>query len=165
MTHQYALDNIALEEDRCRETLCMYKETCGCVQRTSYGLPCAFEIATKIIDEKSILLDEIHHHWHRLRMDEESNKDGFSVKDELKGIQERLKKLAFQMNLEVKEVLQQLAFPETTMMSPPPRKVPTKGAKKKWKLRGLKEKLHRLVESLLRGSLLISKIQIVNHHQ
>jgi len=64
-------------------------------------------------------------------MGEESNEGGFSVEDELKGIQERLKKLPFQMKLEGKEVLRQLAFPETTMMSPPPRKVPTKGAKKK----------------------------------
>jgi len=64
-------------------------------------------------------------------MGEESNEDGFSVEDELKGIQERLKKLPFQMKLKVKEVLRQLAFPKTTMISPPPRKVPTKGAKKK----------------------------------
>jgi len=35
------------------------------------------------------------------------------------------------MKLEIKEVLRQLTFPETIMMSPPPRKVPTKGAKKK----------------------------------
>jgi len=109
----------------------MDKEICGCVQMTSYGLPCACEIAAKILEDKPILLDEIHHHWLRLRMGEESNEDGFSVEDELKGIQERLKKLPFQMKLEVKEVFQQLAFPETTMMSPPPRKVPTKGAKKK----------------------------------
>jgi len=102
-----------------------------CVQRTSYELPCACEIATKILEDKPILLDEIHHQLHRLRMGEESNEDGFSMEDELKGIQERLKKLPFQMKLEVKEVLWQLAFPETTMMSPPPRKVPTKGAKKK----------------------------------
>jgi len=125
------LDNIALEESHCRETLCMDKEICGCVQRTSYGLPCASEIATKMLENKPILLDEIHHHWLKLRMGEESNEDGFSVEYELKGIQERLKKLPFQMKLEVKEVLRQLAFPETTMMSPPPRKVPTKGAKKK----------------------------------
>ena len=52
----------ALEESRCRETLCMDKEICGCVQRTSYGLPCACEIATKILEDKPILLDEIHHH-------------------------------------------------------------------------------------------------------
>jgi len=35
------------------------------------------------------------------------------------------------MKLEIKEILRQLAFPDTTMLSPPPRKVPTKGAKKK----------------------------------
>jgi len=35
------------------------------------------------------------------------------------------------MNLEIKEVLRQLTFTETTMLSPPPRKVPTKGAMKK----------------------------------
>jgi len=35
------------------------------------------------------------------------------------------------MKFEIKEVLRQLTFPETTMMSPPPRKVPTKGDKKK----------------------------------
>jgi len=65
---RYALDNIALEESHCRETLCMDKKICGCVQRTSYGLPCACQIATKILEDKSILLDEIHHHWHRLCM-------------------------------------------------------------------------------------------------
>ena len=62
---------------------------------------------------------------------EESNEDGFSVDDEWNGIQEHLKKAPYQMKLEIKEVLRQLAFPETTMMSPPPRKVPTKGVKKK----------------------------------
>jgi hypothetical protein len=35
------------------------------------------------------------------------------------------------MKLEMKEVLRQLAFPDTTILSPPPRKVPTKGANKK----------------------------------
>ena len=35
------------------------------------------------------------------------------------------------MKLEIKEILLQLAFPDTTMLSPPPQKVPTKGAKKK----------------------------------
>jgi len=121
--------------------LCMDKEICGCVQRTSYGLPCACKIATKILEDKQILLDEIHHHWLRLRMGEESNEDGFSIEDELKGIQECLKKLPFQMKLEVKEVLRQLAFLETTMMSPPPRKVPTKGAKKKVDIARSKRKI------------------------
>ena len=129
--YKYALDNIALEESRCRGTLCMDVEICGCVQRTSYGLPCACFIATKICEDKPILLDKIHHHWHRLCMSQESNEDGFSVKDEWNGLQERLKKVPYQMKLEMKEVLQKLAFPDTTMLSSPPRKVPTKGAKEK----------------------------------
>jgi len=58
----FALDNITLEESRCRGTLCMDKEICGCVQRTSYRLPCACKIATKILEDKPILLDYIHHH-------------------------------------------------------------------------------------------------------
>jgi len=59
---RYTLDSNALEESRCRGTLCMDKEICGCVQMTSYGLLCACEIATKILEDKSILLDDIHHH-------------------------------------------------------------------------------------------------------
>jgi len=101
---RYALDNIALEESRCRGTLCMDKEMCGCIQRTSYVLPCACFIATKICEDKPILLDEIHHHWHRLCMGQESNEDGFSVEDEWNGIQERLNKVPYQMKLEMKEV-------------------------------------------------------------
>ena len=59
---RYALGNIVLEEEHCRGTLGKDKEICGCVQRTSYEQPCAYFIATKIRDDKSILLDEIHHH-------------------------------------------------------------------------------------------------------
>jgi len=80
----------------------MDKEICDYVQRTSYGLPCACEIATKILDDKPILLDEIHHHWHRLHMGEESNDHGFSVDEEWNDIQQRLKRLPYEMKLEVK---------------------------------------------------------------
>jgi len=59
---RYALVNIALKEEHYRVTFCMEKEICGCVQRTSYGLPCACFIASKIREDKPILLDEIHHH-------------------------------------------------------------------------------------------------------
>jgi len=65
--------------------------------------------------------------------EEESNEDLFSVAEEWSGIQERLKRVPFQMKLEIKEGLRLLAFPETTMLSLPPRKVQTKGAKKKIK--------------------------------
>jgi hypothetical protein len=127
-----AMNFIFVEKDRARKTLCMKKKTCGCVQRMSYGLPCACFIAMKIRHNKPIRLDEIHPHWHKLYMgEEESNEDLFSVTEEWRGIQERLERVPFQMKLEIKEGLRLLAFPDTTMLSPPPRKVTTKGASKK----------------------------------
>jgi len=86
----------------------------------------------KIRHNKLIRLDEIHPHWHKLYMgEEESNEDLFSAAEEWSDIQERLKRVSFQMKLEIKEGLRLLAFPETTMLPPPSRKVPTKGTKKK----------------------------------
>jgi len=129
-----AMNFIFVEEERARKTLCIEKKTCGCVQRTSYGLHCACFIAMKIRRNKPIRLDEIHPHWHKLYMgEEESNEDLFSVAEEWRGIQERLERVPFQMKLEIKEGLRLLAFLETRMLSPPPRKVPTKGAPKKIK--------------------------------
>jgi len=88
----------------------------------------------KICHNKPIRLDEIHPHWHNLyKGEEESNEDLFSVAEEWRGIQERLERVPFQMKLEIKEGLRLLAFSETTMLSPPPRKMPTKGAPKKIK--------------------------------
>ena len=95
---RYALGNIVLEEQRCKETLCMYNVA-------SYGLPCACFIAMKIRDNKPILLDKKHCHWHRLCMGEESNEYGFSVEEEWNSVQERLKKVLYQMKLEIKEDL------------------------------------------------------------
>jgi hypothetical protein len=123
-----AMNFIFVEEERARKTMCIEKRTCGCVQRTSYGLPCACFIAMKIRHNKPIRLDEIHPHWHKLYMgEEESNEDLFSVAEERRAIQERLQRVPFQMKLEIKEGLLLLAFPETTLLSPPPRKVETNG--------------------------------------
>ena len=63
--------------------------------------------------------------------EEESNEDIFSAVEEWSGIQERLKRVQFQMKLVIKEGLRLLAFLETTMLSPPPRPEQTKGEKKK----------------------------------
>jgi len=57
-----AMNYIFVEEERARKTLCIEKKTCGCVQRTSYGLPCACFITMKIRHNKPIRLDEIHPH-------------------------------------------------------------------------------------------------------
>ena len=65
--------------------------------------------------------------------EDESNEDLLAVAEQWSGIQERIQRVPFQMKLEIKEGLRLLAFPETTMLSPPPRTVQTKGAKKKTK--------------------------------
>jgi len=57
-----AINNIFVEEEHARQTLCMDKKTCGCVQRTSYALPYACIIAMKIHYNKPIRLDEIDRH-------------------------------------------------------------------------------------------------------
>jgi len=94
--------------------------------------------------------------------EEESKEDLFSVAKEWSDIQERLKRVSFQMKLEIKEGLRLLAFPESTMLSPPPRTVQTKGAKKKKS--NLQQKRH--VGSHLRGRLFILNIWKVNlHHE
>jgi hypothetical protein len=51
--------------------------------------------------------------------------------DEWNDIQECFKKVPYKMKLHIKEMMHQLAFLEDTMLSPPPRKVVTKGAKKR----------------------------------
>jgi hypothetical protein len=72
-----AMNNIFLEEERARQTLCMDKKICGCVQMTSYGIPCACFIAMKIRHNKPIRLDEIDNHWHKLYMGEEESNEEF----------------------------------------------------------------------------------------
>ena len=48
------MNYIFVEEERVRKTLCIEKKTCGCVQRTLYGLPCSCFIAMKICHNKPI---------------------------------------------------------------------------------------------------------------
>jgi len=97
-------------------------------------------------------------------MGEESNEDGFSIVDEWNDIQECHKKVPYQMKLVVKEVLRQFAFPEAIMLSPPPRKVPTKGVNKKVEKARYKANVASTSRILFRGSVLIPNFQIVNRH-
>ncbi|KEH26845.1 hypothetical protein MTR_6g477840 [Medicago truncatula] len=51
--------------------------------------------------------------------------------DEWNGIQERLKKVFYKIKLPINKVMCQLAFPETTLLGPPPKKIQTKSAKER----------------------------------
>jgi hypothetical protein len=58
------------------------KEDCGCVQKTSYALPCACIIAMKRKKKFPILLDEVHPHWQRLSVHGEEVDEHFSVTED-----------------------------------------------------------------------------------
>ena len=102
-----------------------------CVKKTSYELPCACIIAMKRKEKLPILLDEVHPHWQRLSVHGEEVDEHFYVTEEWNVIQERLKRSPYKMKLYIKEELHQLGFSEDTMLSPPPRRVVTKGAPKR----------------------------------
>jgi hypothetical protein len=58
------------------------KEECGCVQKTSYRLPCACIISMKRKKKISILLDEVDPHWQRLSVHGEEVDEHFSIMEE-----------------------------------------------------------------------------------
>jgi hypothetical protein len=62
------------------------KEDCGCVQKTSYRLPCVCIIAEKRKKKLSILLDEVHPHWQRLGVHGEEVDAYFSITEEWNAI-------------------------------------------------------------------------------
>jgi len=74
-------------------------------------------------------LDEIHPHWQRLSVHGEETDEHFSMTEEWNAIQEHLKRAPYKMKFHIKEVLQELGFPEDTMLNPP--QVVTKGAPKR----------------------------------
>jgi len=78
------------------------KEDCGCVQKTSYGLPCAGIIAMKSKQKLSLVLDDIYPHWKRLSVQGQEIDDDFSVMEDWNGIQERLKTSPYNMKLYIK---------------------------------------------------------------
>lgn len=76
-----ALDNIFHESKRVVECG-MDSKKCGCVMRTSCGLPCACLLAKKIHHRLPIRLDEIHPQWKKLVIDYGEEGDGGEGGDE-----------------------------------------------------------------------------------
>jgi len=113
------------------KTFAFDKEDCGCVQKTSHGLPCACIIAMKSNQKLPLVLDDIYPRWKRLSLQGEEIDDDFSVMEEWNGIQERLKTSPYNMKLYIKEMMRQIAFSKTTNLCPPSRKAVTKGAPKR----------------------------------
>jgi len=58
------------------------KRNCGCVIKTSYGLPCACIFAMEIKVNLPIRLDDIDPHWQRLHVCGEEVDDDISAMEE-----------------------------------------------------------------------------------
>jgi len=99
----------------------------GCVQKTSYRLPCTCILSMKSKQKMALVLDNIYPHWKTLSVQGEEVHDDFFVMEEWNDIQELLKKCPYKMKLYSKEMMRKLAFPKDTNLSPPPKKVVTKG--------------------------------------
>ncbi|KAH1232057.1 hypothetical protein GmHk_09G024812 [Glycine max] len=129
MVSRYALNEILVEF----EHVCHLKDnlsSCGCVLRTTLGLPCACELQR--YDGGSIPLDAVHMYWRRLNFSDQGLCEAeVSIKEEIDRIHKRFEELDVCGKFTFKSKLREFAFPDETSMCPPPTKVKTKGAPKK----------------------------------
>ena len=65
MVSRASLNMILMEFKRATQVE-IEKGICGCVNRTSYGLPCAHELVELIKEGRTIPLDSVHSHWRQL---------------------------------------------------------------------------------------------------
>ncbi|KAH1265974.1 Protein FAR1-RELATED SEQUENCE 5 [Glycine max] len=129
MVSRYALNEISIEFERVRH----FKDNlscCGCVLRTTLGLPCACELQRYA--GGSIPLDVVHMYWRRLSFSDQGLCEAeVSIKEEMDRIYKRLEELDVCGKVTFKSKLREFAFLDETSMCPPPTKVKTKGAPKK----------------------------------
>ena len=65
MVSRASLNMILMEFKRATQVE-IEKGICGCMNRTSYGLPCAHELTELIKEGRTIPLDSVHSHWRNL---------------------------------------------------------------------------------------------------
>ncbi|KAH1256459.1 Protein FAR1-RELATED SEQUENCE 5 [Glycine max] len=129
MMLRYALNEISVEFERVRH-LKDNLSSCGCVLRTTLGLPCACELQR--YDGDSFPLDAIHMYWRRLNFSDQGLCEAeVSIKEEIDRIHKRFEELDVCGKVTFKSKLREFAFPDETSICPPPTKVKMKGAPKK----------------------------------
>ena len=129
MISRYALNEISYEFQR----VCHFRDnpsSCGCVLRTTLGLPCACELQR--YDGGSIPLDAVHMYKRRLSFSDQGLCEAeVSIKEEMDRIYKRFKELDVYGKVTLKSKLREFMYPDENSMCPPPSKVNTKGAPKK----------------------------------
>ncbi|XP_028188235.1 uncharacterized protein LOC114374760 [Glycine soja] len=129
MVSRYALNEISVEFE-CVHHFKDNLSSCGCVLRTTLGLPCACELQR--YDGGSIPLDVVHMYWRRLNFSDQGLCEAeVSIKEEMDRIYKRFEELDVCGKATFKSKLREFMFPDETSMCPPPTKVKMKGVPKK----------------------------------
>ncbi|KAH1243480.1 hypothetical protein GmHk_07G020554 [Glycine max] len=129
MVSRYALNEIAAEFERVHYAG-NNPSSCGCVMRSTHGLPCACELSRYVVG--SIPLNSIHMFWRRLSFSDQGLCEAKAIiKEEIETISKRFEKLDAGGKVTLKSNLREIAYPDQNTMCPPPSKVNTKGAPKK----------------------------------
>ena len=91
MISRYALNQIVVEFEHVHYAD-KNSSTCGCVMRTTHGLPCACELSKYVIG--CIPLDSIHMFWRRLNFSDQGlSEPQVTIKEEMKIISKRFEEL------------------------------------------------------------------------
>ncbi|KAL5146567.1 putative protein FAR1-RELATED SEQUENCE 10 [Glycine soja] len=129
MVSRDALNQIASEVDRLRY-LGNNPSSCGCVMRSTHGLPCACELSRYTAG--SIPVESVHIFWMRLCFSDQGLcETEVSIKEEIETISKRFDELDVSGKVTLKSKLREIAYPDHNSMFPPPSKVNTKGVPKK----------------------------------
>jgi len=122
MISRYALNEIAYEFEPVRY-FGNNPSSCGCVLRTTLGLPCACELQR---------YDVVHMYWRRLSFSDQGLCEAkVSIKEEMDRIYKRFEELDVCDKVTFKSKLREFTYPDENSMCPPTSKVNTKGASKK----------------------------------
>ncbi|KAL5193750.1 hypothetical protein HKD37_20G055914 [Glycine soja] len=129
MVSRYALNQIAAELERV-DYAGKNPSSCGCVVRTTLGLPCACELSKYA--GGCIPLDSIHMLWRRLSYSDQGlSEPEVDIKDVMETISKRFEELDVCGKFTLRTKLWEIAYPDQNSMCPPPTKVNTNGASKK----------------------------------
>ncbi|XP_052198258.1 uncharacterized protein LOC127805543 [Diospyros lotus] len=131
--------NMVLKETQIAQKIGVDKISCGCVIRSTHGLPCAHEIAEFIIQGRPIPLSVVHSHWRKLHLMQTTCDEDISsllmIEPEIDTIYKKFQLESEAGKLVLKRKLRELVDPATTSLMAQSVKVKTKGkpsSKKKY---------------------------------
>ncbi|KAL5147475.1 PKS-NRPS hybrid synthetase [Glycine soja] len=129
MVSRYALNEIDAELEHV-DYVGKNPSSCGCMVRTTLGLPCACELSKYV--GGCIPLDSIHMFWRRLSFSDQGlSEPEVGIKDIMETIYQKFEELDVCCKFTLRSKLWEIAHPDQNLMRPPPAKVNTKGAPKK----------------------------------